>query len=81
MKKQGLLWLFAPAALATGALCYWAGIQAPRAGEPWPLRWVRTAASHPIRTGLALALIWGSFHCRQPTKIGSGSAKQERGSS
>ena len=45
------------AALATGALLFWTAVRPPRAGEPLPLRWARTAASHPLRTGLALALL------------------------
>lgn len=69
MKKQGLLGCLVLATLAVGAL--WCGVSLwpPRAGEPWALRWARTAASHPLRTGLALALLLGSGFRRQPTRI------------
>ena len=28
----------------------------PHAGEPWALRWLRTAGEHPVRSTLALGL-------------------------
>lgn len=45
------------AGLATGALVLVTELRVPRAGESLALRWARTAAAHPLRTGLALALL------------------------
>jgi len=39
------------------ALQFVVGELVPRAGEPLVLRWARTAAEHPLRTGTALGLL------------------------
>jgi len=39
------------------ALQFVVGELVPRAGEPLLLRWARTAAAHPLRTGTALGLL------------------------
>lgn len=56
-----------PALLTLAILLLDAGRQ-PRAGEPLALRWVRTAAAHPGRTGLALLLLASALRsARSPT--------------
>jgi hypothetical protein len=32
-------------------------------GEPLALRWLRAAGEHPLRSGLATALLWGAGRC------------------
>lgn len=45
------------AVLATAATTLAVGSCIPSPDEPYPIRWLRTASAHPIRTTLALALL------------------------
>jgi len=55
----------------SAALCLWAlGVfWPPRAGEPGVLRWLRTVREHPVRSGLALALVLGALGRRRRARV------------
>lgn len=71
MAARPLVWTACLAALATAGLVLLTRVLPPEAAEGLLLRWMRTASAHPLRTGLALALVleaWrpsGPFEERQ----------------
>ena len=48
------------AGVLTGCLDLGARSLVPRPDEPLPVRWARTAAGHPLRTWLALTLLFAA---------------------
>jgi len=69
------------AAVLVAVICGLHARVAPAAGEPLALRWARTCADHPLRTGWALwlfsaALLWPRSGAHRPddssTTTGSG---------
>jgi len=57
MKPSTTLWIGIASALVVGALVAWNSAQPAGCDEPLVLRWARIAAQHPLRTGIALALL------------------------
>ncbi|MSR61338.1 MAG: hypothetical protein EXS08_02665 [Planctomycetes bacterium] len=57
MKPSATTCIGIACALLVGALLAWNDSHPAASAEPLPLRWARTAAQHPLRTGLALALL------------------------
>lgn len=50
------------AALTTAGLVLLTRVLPPEAAEGLLLRWMRTASAHPLRTGIALALVLMARH-------------------
>jgi len=57
MKPSVPLRIGLASALLVAALLAWNDSHPAASGEPLLVRWARTAAQHPLRTGLALALL------------------------
>jgi hypothetical protein len=57
MKPSTAFWIGIASVLVVGVLVAWNGAQPASCDEPLVLRWARIAAQHPVRTGIALALL------------------------